>query len=716
RMRKCVVKIKRLKIPNIVEVNKSPDGEDTIRFDPARNSTMVGSENAQMQRKNQAPRKIVPGSAKTGFPRPGSSLKSCFSSLGALFASPCRVRLKRISLAKPVTEASTSKARFFHRDQPPPRSRSSMRSVYEFLSESQIEDADIRKDPAEDIIQRMVNDGKACLMVRSKAHGKDRVKPIRKRKIRPVGRRRQVSIKKTEPVPMPSENAQPLGRPRKKPPARALSPILEPLDDSSNNAEDVYADAIEVPVQVHQPPSPARPNTSKHAGDGAYSSLARSVLLNQTKAQEGQTPIDKRRELLDMARQLVSTPLNRKTAPLLGNNATASGISPIPQKSPSGGASPWRVSDESAMPNTFVFGFNTSQLPSYSSDHIRTKHVYLPGEKTIEPLEELPDPVSINQSSVSTANDSNEENRPPSISQNPPTLRDHSIDENAKDSEDFVHMPNPRKTLQNRTPFKDINVLDVVVLPSWKKTIEITPSKEKTPNRASNALAAATKSPPNRSQTRTNLFGFDPSPEKHEQNLFGFEEFLGENVDPAIDRPASSQDVTLHAKLQRLAELRPTNKELPEVSTASLRHDYLGEVISKQQDIRTALCSTMIIPAAPPKQRHAALGPRESVGLFREEPEPQSSFSEKNPRRTYVRERPKRKRKQRVHALYVESESSEEEDEQDSQDNSQESPSKRRPNAKRSRKDIEHESKLNEFITTFNKQCEEVEKFPLIIE
>lgn len=80
-----------------------------------------------------------------------------------------------------------------------------------------------------------------------------------------------------------------------------------------------------------------------------------------------------------------------------------------------------------------------------------------------------------------------------------------------------------------------------------------------------------------------------------------------------------------------------------------------------------------------------------------------------------MRERPKRKRKQRVQFLYIESESSEDEDEQDSHNNSIVSPSKGRPQ-KRSRKDIEHEAQLQDFITSFNKQCEEVEKFPVIIE
>jgi len=68
-----------------------------------------------------------------------------------------------------------------------------------------------------------------------------------------------------------------------------------------------------------------------------------------------------------------------------------------------------------------------------------------------------------------------------------------------------------------------------------------------------------------------------------------------------------------------------------------------------------------------------------------------------------------------VQLLYIESES-EDEDEQDSHNKSFSSPQKKQPHGKRPRRDIEHEAKLQEFITSFNKECEEVEKFPVIIE
>lgn len=450
------------------------------------------------------------------------------------------------------------------------------RNVYEFLSESQIKDDNARNDPAADIIQRMVNDGKACLMMRSKKDGKARIKPIRK-KIRAVGKRRQISLEKLE---MASDKGQQPSDSHLNCPVRAMSPIYEPLDEDVN---------IE-PIPVHDNQSTAKQNASKQASDGAYSTLARSVLLNQTKTQDTQPSKDKRRELLNMARQLISTPLNRKKAPIPGNISTATGISPIPHHSPSGSASPWRVSDESAMPNTFVFGFNTSQLPSYSSDHIRRRHVYVPDAPRNESNEVSNCPTMRDQRVDSSANESNEENMPPPIP-NTTQVPSHQVnDASAEDVENYVHLPNPRRTLQKRTPFKDINILDVVVLPSWKKNIQTTPAKEGTHPRHSHSTAierTTAQASPSRTQTRVNLFGSpnEKSPSQMDKrNLFGFEEFLNESVAATDGSPSTSQDVTLHDKLQRLAELRPSN--LPQVSSSPLRRDTLQEFYTKQQDIR----------------------------------------------------------------------------------------------------------------------------------
>ncbi|KAH8346115.1 hypothetical protein KR067_005590 [Drosophila pandora] len=679
-MRKCVVKIRRLRVQEntpLKEVQNVPDAMENSTFEPARNSTMC------------APEQITTPSPVKRF----------------------QVRLKRIA-TPPTTETSASKkSRFFHREQRQQRTRSSVtRNVYEFLSESQIKDDNARNDPAADIIQRMVNDGKACLMMRSKKDGKARIKPIKK-KIRPVGKRRQISLTK-----MPQEMATDKGKQPSEShlncPVRSMSPIYEPLD------EELYTEPIQAPVQVHENQSPAKQNASKQASDGAYSTLARSVLLNQTKTQDTQQSKDKRLELLNMARQLISTPLNRRDAPIPGNISTATGISPIPHQSPSGSASPWRVSDESAMPNTFVFGFNTSQLPSYSSDHIRRRHVYVPDEPRNESKDVSDCPTMRNQRVESSANESNEENVPPPITNTSQAPSYQVNDASAEDVENYVHLPNPRKTLQKRTPFKDINILDVVVLPSWKKNVQTTPSKEVTPSRQSQSTAierATAQESPSRTQTRVNLFGSpnEKSPRQTEKrNLFGFEEFLNDSVAATDGSPSRSQDVTLHDKLQRLAELRPSN--LPQVSSSPLRRDTLQEFYKKQQDIRDVFSSTMIQQR--PHLPKTAPVADESVGLFKDqEPEPEVTFNEKKPRRTYVRERPKRKRKQRVQVLYIESESSEDEDEQDSHNNSLVSPQKGRPH-KRSRKDMEHEAQLQDFITSFNKQCEEVEKFPVIIE
>ncbi|XP_016960766.1 protein dalmatian [Drosophila biarmipes] len=744
-LKKCVVKLRRIKLPE----EATPDA-DSSTFEPARNSTMYVPSKVQIKKQPPVTRKKAPGLRK----------------------SPCRLIPRVNSPSKPATDVSPKKPpRFFHRDQPPARTHSSVtRNVFDFLSQSQIED-DNREDPAADIVQRLVKSGKACVMVRSTKSGKPRAKRT-KNTIRPVGRRRKCTLKDLEQPPEPVPKPKEL---RLQKPSCALSPIYEPEEDS--NDSDVYApcpEAIEVPVQVH-----VEPSTSKQAQEGAYSNLARSVMLNRTQAQNPPKPTDRRRELINMARQLVSTPLNRKAPPVSAVNAATNAISPITRPSPNavspaGAASPWRVSDKSPMPDTFSFGFNTSQLPSYSSDHLRRRHVYVPDAQA-EPAEEPAHQVSIcpplpEQGHDSNANDSNEENLPPSNASKTTTLNDR---ENAENAENYVHLPNPRRTLQKRAPFKEINIIEVVTLPPWKKNVQITPSKEATSKAVSTHQAAAA-SPAQRSQTRANLFGFDEilpcednaskgketrnvtqtplkvitptrgsnisiatvSPANRSQthsnlveilpcsdvprksptsrNLFGFEELITESEDPANVSAELSQNVNLHDKLHRLAELRPRDDELPRVSTNSLHGGYLGEYQSKQQDIRDVFCSTMIAPPSPPRRKKkAALPPRETMGLFRDQPEPEKTFDEKQPRRTYVKERPQRKRKKRVQVLYIESDS-EDEDEQDSPNKS--SPQKKQPYSKRPRRDIEHEAKLQEFITSFNKECEEVEKFQVVIE
>ncbi|XP_017005043.2 protein dalmatian [Drosophila takahashii] len=719
-LKKCMVRIRRIKLPE--ESPNAAQDVDTSAFEPARNSTMYVPPKVQIKRKDRVAKQ-----------------KAAEQKI-----SPCRVRLRNISPRKPAAEVSPKKpSRFFHRDQPPTRTRSSVtRNVFDFLSQSQIEDDNNREDPAADIVKRLVKDGKACVMVRSTS-GKTRAKTIRK-KPRPVGRRKKCSLKDAEPQE-PVQNVPKIIEPRMQKPSRALSPIYEPEEDCSNDS-DAYApcmEPIEVPVQVH-----VEPSTSRQAHDGAYSNLARSVMLNQTQAQNPKKPSDRRRELINMARQLVSTPLNRKVPPVPEANITATAISPITRQSPAAGAaSPWRVSDESPMPNTFMFGFNTSQLPSYSSDHMRRRHVYVPDVQAERSEESICPPLH-EQSHDSSANDSNEENRPPATASKSMTLDDQ---ENAENAENFVHLPNPRRTLKKRTPFKDINILEVVTLPSWKKNVPTTPSKEISSTRVSNNQAQ-NASPAQRSQTRANLFGFDeilPSEDtaaskstearesthseataspaneilpcedasrKSPRNLFGFEEFITESEVLAPASRASSQNVTLHDKLHRLAELRPRDGELPQVSTYSLQGDCLGERQFKHPDIRDVFCSTMVAEPTPPRRRRAALPARETMGLFRDvQVDPEKTFDEKQPRRTYVRERPQRKRKKRVQMLYIESES-EDEDEQDSHDNNFSSPQKKQPQSKRPRRDVEHEAKLQEYITSFNRECEEVEKFPVIIE
>lgn len=150
----------------------------------------------------------------------------------------------------------------------------------------------------------------------------------------------------------------------------------------------------------------------------------------------------------------------------------------------------------------------------------------------------------------------------------------------------------------------------------------------------------------NRNQTEVNTFGCNEIlpceniPKEKEtnteertsssQNLFGFDEFITESQDSPANFTGLSQNVNLHDKLHRLAELRPRDGELPQVSYTSIRSDCLGESHSKQTDIRYMLCSTMIAPPRPAKRKPTAPTARESMGLFRvDQDEPEQSFADK---------------------------------------------------------------------------------------
>lgn len=318
-----------------------------------------------------------------------------------------------------------------------------------------------RQDPAADIIQQMIQDGRACAMIRCKT-GKTRARAVRKKRVRPVGKRKQCSIEnatKTVSVELPPPPTDEV---------RALSPIYEPeVEQVEENEPEHQTVQPDVPMQLHR-------KSQRTLPESAYSPLARSILLNQTKTNHAPESLERRRELLDMAKKFISTPINRKSpsAPAFSPKAT-------PGATSEGGASPWRVPDEMPLPNTFVFGLNTSQLPSYSSDYVRRPHVYVPDEPI--PPAEPSCPPSNAPSMESSFNDSNCENVPPAIPPPVPVTPGKSSDHDQENDDNLVHLPNPRQTLQHRTPFKDINILDVVVLPSWKKNQQLpqTPTKNK---------------------------------------------------------------------------------------------------------------------------------------------------------------------------------------------------------------------------------------------
>ncbi|XP_017845233.1 protein dalmatian [Drosophila busckii] len=741
--------------------------------------------------------------------------------------SPLRVRLKRMR-TYPLKEVavqekpSTSEEpyRFFHRDQPPTRTRSSVtRDVYNFLTQFGEENSisDHQPDVAADIIKKMVDDGRANLV--SLKNGKWRTHAVKKKKRRPIGKRKQCSLQSIAE----KEKSMPEVAAKKRMPTdqRPLSPIYEPevgTDDDHAAEQQFVAPATPQPLTRDSVSN----NAHRTLPEGAYSPFARSLLINRA-----HDSLEKRRHLVTMAQQIISTPLPRKSVNLTANNKTA--ISPIISadsndiRKKSNRISPWRVSDETKLPNTFVFGLNTSHSPSYSSDHIPKRHVYLPEESAPAPAaaeltliannsvqrdqehslpsndsngEKLPplpeissfnnenDPapaaaeltlianncVQRNQEHSLPSNDSNSENLPPLpeivsfnnenepplaaaeltlIGQNdsngenlPPLPEISSFNNENENSENLLQKPNVRRTLQPRVPFKDITILEVQELSPWKnKAAEKSHSRFDETTNDNGAAHSPTKPHLNPSRLSRNLFGFEEflslqenkshmdeatngngaaySPtnlhqnsaihlnqKKQSRNLFGFEEFLSSQEDESYMAPHdASQNVTLHEKLHRLKELRPTEQELPQVSKAAMPNAFNDALNTRQRNIKDMLCSTML-----PVRPNIAPAANESAGLFTDFENSNATFDRTLVRRTYVREQPKRKRKQRVKLLFIDTDSSDNE-----QDSNEDSPVKRAPPHKRL-KDIQHEQELQQFITSFNQECAEVEKFPVIIE
>ncbi|ALC45819.1 dmt, partial [Drosophila busckii] len=637
--------------------------------------------------------------------------------------------------------------RFFHRDQPPTRTRSSVtRDVYNFLTQFGEENSisDHQPDVAADIIKKMVDDGRANLV--SLKNGKWRTHAVKKKKRRPIGKRKQCSLQSIAE----KEKSMPEVAAKKRMPTdqRPLSPIYEPevgTDDDHAAEQQFVAPATPQPLTRDSVSN----NAHRTLPEGAYSPFARSLLINRA-----HDSLEKRRHLVTMAQQIISTPLPRKSVNLTANNKTA--ISPIISadsndiRKKSNRISPWRVSDETKLPNTFVFGLNTSHSPSYSSDHIPKRHVYLPedlpsNDSNSENLPPLPEIVSFNNENepplaaaeltLIGQNDSNGENLPPL-----PEIS--SFNNENENSENLLQKPNVRRTLQPRVPFKDITILEVQELSPWKnKAAEKSHSRFDETTNDNGAAHSPTKPHLNPSRLSRNLFGFEEflslqenkshmdeatngngaaySPtnlhqnsaihlnqKKQSRNLFGFEEFLSSQEDESYMAPHdASQNVTLHEKLHRLKELRPTEQELPQVSKAAMPNAFNDALNTRQRNIKDMLCSTML-----PVRPNIAPAANESAGLFTDFENSNATFDRTLVRRTYVREQPKRKRKQRVKLLFIDTDSSDNE-----QDSNEDSPVKRAPPHKRL-KDIQHEQELQQFITSFNQECAEVEKFPVIIE
>lgn len=470
------------------------------------------------------------------------------------------------------------------------------------------------------------------------------------------------------------------------------------------------------------------PGTDEHVRDEGFSQLARSVLLQETRKVENiyKKNFTEQRRLLEAARKFVSTPAaNRQSRDL-----PTSDLSPIKFPSLQNRPvcpSPWRINDDSHLPPVFNFTKNMSCLPTFSSDYIppTPKKNKSKDSQTNDSNITLPMPIITRQEKSSTVsrntansipsgqlqntleseNNSNVENMPPTAL---------TVMNNAENASIFNlrQLPNPRRTLGTRSPLKAINIIDVVSLPSWKKTTNDEVNKE--------AVSTVT--------------GDVAQNDKSNEDLFGFEEFLDHNSGDGEPKKIDVESLNrqsvkrnLRNKLKDLQKWRPVNSTYNNKSVSAKTSDVFDNNGPKQRLINEMLCSTMINDLNDGKTKRQqnnetlndisicdnekATQPLETD--FFNDYEPETTFQKKTTLRTYVRPA-KRKRKTRKNfVMFKDSEESNSDSEEEELEHINEEPKKKRHEAHGNAK---MSTEMESFVNEFNSMCKDVENYELLVE
>ncbi|XP_055596024.1 uncharacterized protein LOC129746404 [Uranotaenia lowii] len=253
---------------------------------------------------------------------------------------------------------------------------------------------------------------------------------------------------------------------------------------------------------------------------------------------------------------------------------------------------------------------------------------------------------------------------------------------------------------------------------------------------------------PPQNQKKDNLFGFDceDSPEEEQQPL----------VEPT---PIKITKETLKERLQSVRKLLPQRPPTTSAQKTTLplpRQQRLPNVFSspataqhkRLQSIQTAFTSTPLaekrssaslpleaanvsaieepLPSTSRNQEAAPQQHRVSLGLFRDNQEPETSFTSAA-NRTYTRvpkRNPKRKRNIYLAGLGL---SDDDEDEDEEENNNagdaidvdeleEVQVKKRRVATHKKKKPVEETNEFRKFVTDFNSMCEEVNRYQLVIE
>uniref|UniRef100_A0A1A9VVG2 Sororin-like middle region domain-containing protein n=1 Tax=Glossina austeni TaxID=7395 RepID=A0A1A9VVG2_GLOAU len=614
--------------------------------------------------------------------------------------------------------------------------RKSSCHVYDFLTLSQTNDSPKPVDPAQDIIEKLIAEGKVQVATNWKGKGKmimkraRPAKPIKKKKLDKAQKLKKANVNNNRPKSddnieqfIDNYECEPLSN--------------QPTKDTQNQGKNQKAYC--------------RSTARSSLKEGTFSRLAQSVLLKQTSYSPLQN--EKNRQLLQAVKNIVSTPKASKISS--ANCALKEDLSPIafpsdPSKFLSRPVrnSPWRVDESAHLPTIFNFSRNSDNLPSFSSDLVipstprknTSKHCYHnPSVNSsvqnscvanVEPDDE-------NSMPSFSSNDSNAENIPPPKS----TKATKIINENIYN---LTQVSNPRQTLSKRSPLKPIEILEIVNLPSWKTPPISDPKRniesrlysvcenEEVPSNISKDTSALSETV----HKRANNEPIVESAGEAKISIFGFEEFLTQsesitanNLSEYWERDKGDEmdenNKSLHDKLKELRKWLPEDirteksvieKQQKESSNAKCIQIFDENPCFKdfrQRNLKDMLCSTMIQPSTSAQAMKQVRSGKQDLDIELEElfmdPESKIETYVQDHHRTYLRKNPRvRNRRRCVRFANDMSESESDDDIKKKSFNKKQT--KRQP--KKYKPNVE----LNKFVEEFNSMCEEVEQYDLVIE